>query len=108
MTWLGLNWWEWLLVALGWALIPTCYVVRRWRLRVYLVREIQKVEAVPDEYEACLSCGRPKRVDHICLACGFCGFVTVVDKIPPPSSRLVNPTPAGANEAKDSSQRRRA
>ena len=91
MSWLGVPCWEWLVIAAVWALIPICYAVRRWRLRVFLVREIEQAEQTlstqqsavsqnpsdrRDEYELCLSCGRPKRVGYVCHACGFCGIVT--------------------------------
>ena len=69
------------LVAFAW------YAIRRWRLRVFLVREIRKAEAIAEEREACLSCGLPKRTGYVCHACGFCGVVTVQDEIRNQDSR---------------------
>jgi hypothetical protein len=99
------------------ALAFASWAIWRWRVRVYVdAREIpppisgarelnREGQTFGTLYEPCLSCGRPKLPDTVCHACGFCGIVTVEDS-PNPRSRLVQGSPAGANEAKDSSRRR--
>jgi hypothetical protein len=77
---------DYVIVGLIWLLAVVVIAIRRWRIRVYLAREIVRVMKSP-EFKA-----GP--------------VVTLLIDPPSQSSRLVSEGgPVGANEAKDSSQR---
>lgn len=43
-----MTWFDWIVVGFCWSLPVVVYAVRRWRVRVYMVREIRHVISAPE------------------------------------------------------------
>ena len=57
MKFLDVCWFDWIVFAVCWSLNFLCYAVRRWRLRVYLIREVQLARLLKERQRRAASQG---------------------------------------------------